>query len=195
MAFQSLPRVRSLLANACAEEELTSRFSTTVERISRQSVFLMVGVDALLVVVRDLHAAVVADGELLVVVHAGVHVLLRASLDELAAGEGRLVATGGGTVLREHNRAVLRARGFVVYLRASIAQQMARLARDRKRPLLQGPDKRQKLEQLAREREPLYLEVADFEAGGADLTPNHAAQRLAVELEQRWQRAPATQPA
>ena len=35
----------------------------------------------------------------------------------------------------------LRARGFVVYLRASIAQQMARLARDRKRPLLQGPDK------------------------------------------------------
>lgn len=118
-----------------------------------------------------------------------------AVLDELASGEGRLVATGGGTVLREHNRAVLRARGFVVYLRASIAQQMARLARDRKRPLLQGPDKRQKLEQLAREREPLYLEVADFEAGGADLTPNHAAQRLAVELEQRWQRAPATQPA
>ena len=40
--------VRSLLANACAEEELTSRFSTTIERISRQSVFLMVGVDALL---------------------------------------------------------------------------------------------------------------------------------------------------
>lgn len=40
--------VRSLLANACAEEELTSRFSTSVERISRQSVFLMVGVDALL---------------------------------------------------------------------------------------------------------------------------------------------------
>ena len=64
-----------------------------------------------------------------------------AVLDELASGEGRLVATGGGTVLREHNRAVLRARGFVVYLRASIAQQMARLARDRKRPLLQGPDK------------------------------------------------------
>lgn len=40
--------VRSLLANACVEEELTSRFSATVERISRQSVFLMVGVDALL---------------------------------------------------------------------------------------------------------------------------------------------------
>jgi hypothetical protein len=40
--------VRSLLANACAEDELASRLNTSMERISRQSVFLMVGVDALL---------------------------------------------------------------------------------------------------------------------------------------------------
>ena len=40
--------VRSLLANACAEDELTSRLNTSIERISRQSVFLMVGIDALL---------------------------------------------------------------------------------------------------------------------------------------------------
>ncbi|MBX9896389.1 MAG: hypothetical protein K2Y17_00525 [Qipengyuania sp.] len=40
--------VRSLLANACAEDELASRMNTSIERISRQSVFLMVGIDALL---------------------------------------------------------------------------------------------------------------------------------------------------
>ena len=40
--------VRSLLANACAEDELASRLNTSIERISRQSVFLMVGIDALL---------------------------------------------------------------------------------------------------------------------------------------------------
>ena len=40
--------VRSLLASACAEDELASRLNTSIERISRQSVFLMVGGDALL---------------------------------------------------------------------------------------------------------------------------------------------------
>jgi LmbE family N-acetylglucosaminyl deacetylase len=40
--------VRSLLASACAEDELASRLNASIERISRQSVFLMVGVDALL---------------------------------------------------------------------------------------------------------------------------------------------------
>lgn len=40
--------VRSLLTNACGEDELASRLSTSIERISRQSVFLMVGIDALL---------------------------------------------------------------------------------------------------------------------------------------------------
>jgi len=113
----------------------------------------------------------------------------RCVLAELAAGDGRLVATGGGTVLGEENRALLRARGFVVYLRASLAQQMARLARDRKRPLLQGPDKRQKLEALALEREPLYLETADYEVSGADMNPDQAARRIALALEQRWQRS------
>lgn len=40
--------VRALLANACAEEDLSSQLSTSIERISRQTVFMMVGVDALL---------------------------------------------------------------------------------------------------------------------------------------------------
>ena len=40
--------VRALLANACTEDELASRLDASIERISRRSVFLMVGVDALL---------------------------------------------------------------------------------------------------------------------------------------------------
>ena len=40
--------VRVLLANACAEDEFASRLNASIERISRQSVFMMVGVDALL---------------------------------------------------------------------------------------------------------------------------------------------------
>jgi hypothetical protein len=40
--------VRALLANACAEDDLASRLDASIDRISRRSVFLMVGVDALL---------------------------------------------------------------------------------------------------------------------------------------------------
>ena len=40
--------VRALLAHACSEDELSSRLDASIERISRRSVFLMVGVDALL---------------------------------------------------------------------------------------------------------------------------------------------------
>lgn len=40
--------VRSLIAEACEEERRASGFGASIDRISRQSVFLMVSVDALL---------------------------------------------------------------------------------------------------------------------------------------------------
>lgn len=40
--------IRSLLMRACNDDDLVSQVGTKVERIARQSVFIMVGVDALL---------------------------------------------------------------------------------------------------------------------------------------------------
>jgi shikimate kinase len=118
-----------------------------------------------------------------------------ALLAELAQADGKLLATGGGTVLDPGNRALLRSRGFVVWLRASVAQQMRRLERDRKRPLLAGADRRARLEQLAGERDPLYAEVADLTAAAEDLSAGIAAQHLAGELERHWQRGTARESA
>ena len=50
----------------------------------------------------------------------------------------------------------------MIYLRASINSILQRTSHDKNRPLLQTADPRGRLEQLSREREPLYLEVADF---------------------------------
>src|SRR6202000_2537513 len=55
---------------------------------------------------------------------------------QAAAREGVALATGGGAVLAQENRQVLKSRGFVVYLETTVEEQMKRLARDRKRPLL-----------------------------------------------------------
>ena len=110
-------------------------------------------------------------------------------LAEFTTRVGIVLATGGGAVLVPANRALLCERGFVVWLQASVEQQLRRLARDRKRPLLDAPDRRERLEQLALERDPIYGELADCSAGSADESCEHAAARIATLLETQWQRA------
>jgi shikimate kinase len=112
-----------------------------------------------------------------------------AALVDLAARDGIALATGGGAVLAEENRRCLRARGYVVFLETTIEEQLARLARDRKRPLLAAPDRRERLAQLATVRDPLYREIADMilPAGHSGHTAQ-VARRLAKQLAQSWQR-------
>jgi shikimate kinase/3-dehydroquinate synthase len=81
---------------------------------------------------------------------------------ELTKDSGIVLATGGGAVLRAENRAHLKSRGTVVYLRASVNNIVQRTSRDKNRPLLQTADPRKRIEQLSLEREPLYREVADL---------------------------------
>ncbi|WP_420994509.1 shikimate kinase [Cupriavidus sp. 30B13] len=83
-------------------------------------------------------------------------------IDELSQRSGIVLATGGGAVLRPENRAHLKARGTVVYLRASPHDLWLRTRHDRNRPLLQTADPKGRLEALYGERDPLYREVADF---------------------------------
>ena len=83
-------------------------------------------------------------------------------IDELSSRTGVVLATGGGAVIDPANRSVLGARGYVVYLRTSVDQQVARTRKGRERPLLENADPQETLERLMVEREPLYLEIADL---------------------------------
>jgi shikimate kinase len=107
---------------------------------------------------------------------------------DLMKDHGQLVATGGGAVLAEENRIQLHARGFVVYLKVGVEQQLERLARDRSRPLLASGDKRAKLEALAMVRGPLYEAVADLVFDSHHLLVNTAADLLCSQVEKQWQR-------
>ena len=101
-------------------------------------------------------------------------------LEQLTARSGVLIATGGGVILREENRELLRERGTVVYLRTSVSQQLKRLSRDKSRPLLQTEDRRAKLTRLAEERNPLYSEITDVEFPAR----NRGLDTVAAELAQ-----------
>ncbi len=81
---------------------------------------------------------------------------------DLTAQDDIVLATGGGAVLNPDSRALLKERGTVIYLRASVGNLLQRTSHDRNRPLLQKGDPRKTLEELTRVRDPLYNEVADF---------------------------------
>ena len=111
-------------------------------------------------------------------------------LAEFAARSDVVLSTGGGAVLSEVNRRCLRERGFVVYLETSVDQQLARLARDRKRPLLAAQNRRERLLELAAVRDPLYRQVADLVVPGANVRHVGAlASQLSAQLRQLWHRS------
>ncbi|MEO8296665.1 MAG: shikimate kinase [Burkholderiales bacterium] len=83
-------------------------------------------------------------------------------IDELTQGPAKVIATGGGAVLREANRRALHERTTVVYLRATPEELFRRVRHDRQRPLLQVADPMRRLRELFRDRDPLYRETAHF---------------------------------
>ncbi|QEY16919.1 shikimate kinase AroK [Cellvibrio sp. KY-GH-1] len=102
-----------------------------------------------------------------------------AVLKELACEQGTVVATGGGIVLREQNRELMKSAGYVCYLTASIDQLVERTARDKKRPLLQVENPRQKIIDLLTLRDPLYQSAADFIVNTDRRSPKAVAQDIA----------------
>lgn len=104
-------------------------------------------------------------------------------IDELTARDGVVLATGGGAVLREHNRARLRNRGTVLYLKGSVDLLVDRTEGDHRRPLLQVDDVRQRIEALIAEREPLYECTAHLQIAVDQRPP----KVIAVEIVGRLQ--------
>lgn len=84
------------------------------------------------------------------------------TIDDLTSQKGVVLATGGGAVVHPENRKNLKARGTVIYLRATVNNILQRTMHDKSRPLLQTENRRQKIEELSRQREKFYSEVADI---------------------------------
>ena len=98
-------------------------------------------------------------------------------LAELCAGPRQVIATGGGAVVAEENRKLLRNSGFVVFLDRDI-HDIALCVGNRERPLL----KRYSLEQLAARRRGWYLDCADA------VVRDGTAEELAAEIAGIWRR-------
>ncbi|ULU27319.1 shikimate kinase [Dyella terrae] len=109
-------------------------------------------------------------------------------LAECSARAGVVLATGAGAVLDPANRRLLAERGYVLWLQATLEQQLERLAQDRQRPLLAGADRAERLAAMSQRRTSLYEEVADLAIPGAHETVHTASLRSILLIDQHWHR-------
>ena len=105
---------------------------------------------------------------------------------DLSGLSGRVVATGGGVVLREENRVNMKASGFVVYLNVPPHTLLERTRNDRNRPLLQVADPLLRLKELFEQRDCFYREVADLVVDGGRGNAQGVLQLLIREVGERW---------
>lgn len=106
------------------------------------------------------------------------------ALKHLCKQRGAVLATGGGAVIRRRNREALAAGGEVIYLKCSLDEQVRRTAANRNRPLLASGSPRAILEELMRERGPLYLEVAHHVVDTSGLQVRQVGQNILRLLQQ-----------
>ena len=82
-------------------------------------------------------------------------------LEELTSMHNIVLATGGGAVLSEGNRLLLKKSGSVIYLLSSVDQILRRTAKSKTRPLLENSsDRRKTISDIIDSRDSLYREIA-----------------------------------
>lgn len=105
-------------------------------------------------------------------------------LQELVKMNNIILATGGGAILSENNRKLLKHHGTVVYLRTAVNDLQRRTRHDKNRPLLQTKNLHAKLTQLFAERDAFYREAAhlviDSGSQGIRFLVHKLAQQLAA---------------
>ena len=104
-------------------------------------------------------------------------------IDELTRLPNIILATGGGAVLDPVNREHLQKRGRVIYLHASVNQQLKRTQKDRNRPLLQTENPRARLEELMSVRDPLYREIASLVIETDGMRVRDVVKKIMLQLE------------
>lgn len=105
----------------------------------------------------------------------------RQIIEELSLRQNIVLATGGGAVLDPANRACLKSRGFVIYLKASLDAQYDRTGHRPRRPLLTAAARGERLQALFAVREPLYESIAQLTI----ITDQGRVKKLAQHIQQK----------
>ena len=103
-------------------------------------------------------------------------------LHSLVGTKNSVISTGGGIVLLEENRSVLKSLGRVYFLRATETTLYARLKHDTSRPLLHEKDPLSSIQHLISQRYPLYESVSDVIMDVDTLSPFEVSTQIWAEF-------------
>ncbi len=96
-----------------------------------------------------------------------------------------VLSTGGGLILKEENRKILKNLGFILWLKASHWAIYERIKTDSERPLLKAnteEEKLNKIQKILSQREDLYAEIADLTIETDNLQPNQILEIILTKL-------------
>jgi shikimate kinase len=103
--------------------------------------------------------------------------LEKQTLAQVLEQENQIIATGGGVVMDEDNVKLLRERSLLVCLTASAEVLLKRAGPGAKRPLLKGGDRRERIEELLKQREKNYAQ-AHAAIDTSDLTIGKIVEKI-----------------
>lgn len=82
-------------------------------------------------------------------------------INDVASRADMVISTGGGAIINPINLEALKKNGIIICLTASVDTIISRIGNGDERPLLSGDNKREKISNLLKAREPFYKK-ADF---------------------------------
>ena len=103
--------------------------------------------------------------------------LEKQKLAQVLEQENQIIATGGGVVIDEDNIRLLREKSLLVCLTASAEVLLKRAGSGARRPLLKGGDRRERIEELLKQREKNYAQ-AHAAIDTSDLTIEEIVEKI-----------------
>ena len=92
--------------------------------------------------------------------------------------DGSIFATGGGVILREQNRKVLKNSGVVIWLKTTPENVLKFTSKDNNRPLLEGKKELDKIDSMMKQREPIYADCAHYSINAWENNLNQIAEKV-----------------
>lgn len=108
--------------------------------------------------------------------------LEKQALAEVLEKNNQIIATGGGVILDDQNLQILREKALLIGLSAEMDVLLARAGDATKRPLLQGSNRRERIEDLLRQRAARYAQ-AHVTIDTSNLTVDQVVKKIIGMLE------------
>lgn len=105
----------------------------------------------------------------------------------LLTRKGIILASGGGAFIQPAVRQAVKKNAVSIWLKAEVDTLVERASRTSHRPLLQGVDKKKKMQELMEVRYPVYAE-ADITVVTDGSTPTLTAKKILQELARFWEK-------